>query len=71
MKDRATKEQFVDAKPGKLVEKEAKRRGLIMRSAEHFVAFAPPLICREGDVDEMCDILEECIRVVQGQLLGS
>ncbi len=70
VKDRATKEQFSNAKPGKMIGRAAKERGLILRDGSHFVVLAPPLIVTEKDVDEICDILEECIDVCQQRLLA-
>jgi adenosylmethionine-8-amino-7-oxononanoate aminotransferase len=67
--DRATRRAFApDVKPGKVVERLAKERGLLLRSANDFVAFAPPLIVKPPEIDAMCDILESCLTVAQARL---
>ncbi|MHB1006060.1 MAG: aminotransferase family protein [Chloroflexota bacterium] len=71
VKDRQTKEPFPhSARPGKVVEKEAKERGLILRCGNEFVALAPPLISTKADVDEMCNILEESMAAAQRVLMA-
>ncbi len=70
VKDRATKEPFVERLPGKVIEKLACERGLILRCGNEFVALAPPLIVGESDLDEMTAILDECIGLAQRELLG-
>ena len=68
--DRATLAAFPPAvRPGKVVERLAKERGLILRSANDFVAFAPPLVVKREQIDAMCDILEECLAAAQKELL--
>jgi adenosylmethionine-8-amino-7-oxononanoate aminotransferase len=51
-------------RPGKLVEAEARARGLLIRCGVDFAAFAPPLTVTEADIDEMTDILGESIAAV-------
>jgi adenosylmethionine-8-amino-7-oxononanoate aminotransferase len=51
-------------RPGKLVEAEARARGLLIRCGVDFAAFAPPLTVTEADVDEMTGILGESIAAV-------
>jgi adenosylmethionine-8-amino-7-oxononanoate aminotransferase len=51
-------------RPGKLVEAEARTRGLLIRCGADFAAFAPPLTVTEADIDEMADILGESIAAV-------
>lgn len=70
VRERATRAAFTAAKPGKVVERAARERGLILRTGDHFAAFAPPLIVSEADIDAMCAILDESIAVAQRQLLG-
>ncbi len=71
VKDRATGESFPPrARPGKLVERAARERGLILRCGNEFAALAPPLIVTAQDIDEMCGILGESIAVAQRSLLG-
>lgn len=63
--DRQTREPFPPkVKPGKLLERAAKERGLIMRTGNDFAALAPPLIVNRTDVDEMCDILEASLAAI-------
>jgi adenosylmethionine-8-amino-7-oxononanoate aminotransferase len=52
------------ARPGKLVEAEARARGLLIRCGADFAAFAPPLTVTEADIDEMTGILGESIAAV-------
>jgi len=51
-------------RPGKLVEAEARARGLLIRCGADFAAFAPPLTVTEADIDEMTGILGESIAAV-------
>jgi L-2,4-diaminobutyrate transaminase len=51
-------------RPGKLVEAEARARGLLIRCGADFAAFAPPLTVTEADIDEMTGILDESIAAV-------
>jgi adenosylmethionine-8-amino-7-oxononanoate aminotransferase len=51
-------------RPGKLVEAEARARGLLIRCGVDFAAFAPPLTVTEADIDEMTGILGESIAAV-------
>lgn len=68
-RDRQTRQPFSAAvRPGKLVERAARERGLILRTGNDFVAFAPPLIVTRSDVDLMCDILEDALAAVETQL---
>src|SRR5438445_873119 len=68
-KDRATKERFpVKVRPGKVVEREARARGLLLRCGNDFAAFAPPLIVTADEIDEMTGILGECIAVAEREL---
>ncbi len=67
--DRATGRAYApDVKPGKLIERAARQRGLILRSANEYVAFAPPLVSTPADIDEMCDILDSALAEVQEML---
>ena len=68
-RDRATRQPFsADVRPGKLVERAAKERGLILRTGADFAAFAPPLIVTRADIDAMCDILADALAVVDAEL---
>jgi adenosylmethionine-8-amino-7-oxononanoate aminotransferase len=67
--DRETRRAYgSDVKPGKMVERAARERGLIFRCATDYVAFAPPLVSTPADVDEMCDILDASLAEVQEAL---
>jgi adenosylmethionine-8-amino-7-oxononanoate aminotransferase len=57
-------------RPGKLVEREARQRGLLLRCGNEFAALAPPLIVTTQDVDEMCGILGESVAAAERILLG-
>ncbi|MHB1006813.1 MAG: aminotransferase family protein [Chloroflexota bacterium] len=70
VRDRVTRAPFADVKPGKIVEKAAKERGLILRTGDHYAAFAPPLTLTEAEADEMCAILDESVALAQRQLVG-
>ena len=67
--DRETREPYAaDVKPGKRVERSARDRGLILRTATEYVAFSPPLISTPADIDAMCDILDASLAEVQESL---
>jgi len=64
--DRATGIGYApEVKPGKMIERAARQRGLIFRCATDYVAFSPPLISTPADIDEMCDILDSSLAEVQ------
>src|SRR5260370_22282978 len=63
------KERFpAKVRPGKVVEREARARGLLLRCGNDFAAFAPPLIVTADEIDEMTGILGECIAVAEREL---
>ncbi|HEX5415321.1 MAG TPA: aspartate aminotransferase family protein [Chloroflexota bacterium] len=67
--NRQTREPFPPSvKPGKVVERLAKERGLLMRTGNDFAAFSPPLIVTRADVDAMCDILEDALVAAEKEL---
>ncbi len=67
--DRRTKARFgPGVRPGKVVERACRERGLLLRCGDEFAAFAPPLISTGQDIDTMCDILGESIGVAQAAL---
>jgi adenosylmethionine-8-amino-7-oxononanoate aminotransferase len=71
VKDPHTGERFPPTvRPGKVVEREARERGLILRCGEDFAALAPPLVVTAQDIDDMCGILAQSIAVAQQNLLG-
>ena len=62
VQDRATRKRFAPSvRPGKVIEAEAKRRGLLLRCANDFIAFAPPLTVTEAEIDMMTGLLDESI----------
>ena len=72
VRNRRTGERFPGtARPGKVVERAARERGLILRCGNEFAALAPPLVVTASDIDEMCGILGESIAVAQHTLLGA
>lgn len=72
VRDRATKAAFpARVRPGKIVERAARERGLLLRCGNEFAAVAPPLIVTAPDIDEICAILGDSIGVAQRELLGS
>ena len=67
--NKATGQAFAPSvKPGKVVERLAKERGLILRSANDYVAFAPPLVVTKAEIDLMCDLLEDAIGAAEPRL---
>ena len=69
VKNRTTRERFpAAAKPGKIIEREARKRGLLFRCGNDFAAFAPPLISTAEEIDEMTGILGESLAVAQSEL---
>ena len=71
VRDRATKAPFPPrVRPGKIVERAARQRGLLLRCGNEFAAVAPPLVVTAQDIDEICTILGESIGVAQRELLG-
>jgi adenosylmethionine-8-amino-7-oxononanoate aminotransferase len=71
VQDRASGTPFpARVRPGKLVEREARQRGLLLRCGNEFAALAPPLIVTTQDVDEMCGILGESVAAAERILLG-
>ncbi len=63
VKDPKTKEQFPDdTRFGLRVGKSALKRGLVLRNDPHWVAFAPPLIISDSEVDMMMDIFADSVK---------
>jgi adenosylmethionine-8-amino-7-oxononanoate aminotransferase len=62
VRDRATKERFPPETPiGQLIGRRALDNGLLTRFDPHWMAFGPPLVAQENDVDQMLEILSQCI----------
>jgi adenosylmethionine-8-amino-7-oxononanoate aminotransferase len=69
VKDFATKTPFPpEVKLGIRIGKQALRNGLLLRFDPHWIAFGPPLIVTEADIDQMVAILEQSIREVLREL---
>ena len=69
VQDPATKKPFPpEVKIGLRIGKQALRNGLLLRFDPHWLAFAPPLIVTEADIDQMVAILEKSIREVLQEL---
>ncbi len=72
VRDRLTREPFpAEVRPGKLVERAARNRGLLLRTGADFAAFAPPLIVTRADIDEMCDLFADALVEVDAALATS
>ena len=69
VKDPATKTPFPpEVKLGLRIGRQALRNGLLLRFDPHWLAFGPPLIVTESDIDQMVEILERSIREVLREL---
>jgi adenosylmethionine-8-amino-7-oxononanoate aminotransferase len=67
--DRATKRPFPPfVKPGKVIERAARARGLLARFGNDFAALAPPLIITKAEIDEMLGILGDSIAAAEPEL---
>lgn len=65
VRDPATRVRFDERLAfGKRVGRTALRNGLLLRSDPHWVAFAPPLIVSEADMQAMVEILRDSVREV-------
>jgi adenosylmethionine-8-amino-7-oxononanoate aminotransferase len=65
VQDPATKKPFPpETRIGVRIGKQALRNGLLLRFDPHWIAFGPPLIVTEADIDQMVGILELSIREV-------
>lgn len=69
VKDRASRERFAaDVRPGKAVERAARKRGLLLRCGNDFAVFAPPLTATADDIDEMTGLLNDSIAAASASL---
>jgi adenosylmethionine-8-amino-7-oxononanoate aminotransferase len=69
VQDPATKRPFPpELKLGMRIGKRAMENGLLLRFDPHWIAFGPPLIVTEQDIDAMVAILEQSIREVLQEL---
>jgi adenosylmethionine-8-amino-7-oxononanoate aminotransferase len=69
VEDPATKRPFpADTKLGLRIGKQALRNGLLLRFDPNWIAFGPPLIVTETDIDQMVEILEVSTREVLREL---
>jgi adenosylmethionine-8-amino-7-oxononanoate aminotransferase len=65
VKDPATKEKFPpDVKFGLQVGQRALQKGLLLRFDPDWIAFAPPLVMSEAELDQMMDIFTETVQEV-------
>jgi adenosylmethionine-8-amino-7-oxononanoate aminotransferase len=65
--DRESREPFPPKhRVGHKVIMEARRRGLIIRPLGDVVVLMPPLAISEEEIDRLCEITYESIRVVTG-----
>jgi adenosylmethionine-8-amino-7-oxononanoate aminotransferase len=69
VKDRDTRQRFpATLRPGKVVERAARARGLLLRCGNEFAAFAPPLVVTAEEIDEMVGILGDSIAAAVAEL---
>jgi adenosylmethionine-8-amino-7-oxononanoate aminotransferase len=69
VKDPATKAQFAPGvNVGLRIGKQALRNGLLLRFDPHWIAFGPPLVVTQQDIDQMVAILEQSVREVLREL---
>jgi adenosylmethionine-8-amino-7-oxononanoate aminotransferase len=69
VEDPATKKPFAPGmNVGVRIGKQALRNGLLLRFDPHWVAFGPPLVVTESEIDQMVGILELSIREVLREL---
>ena len=62
VQDAHTMQPFpADNKLGDALKKTARQNGLIMRINPDWFAVSPPLIAKEADLDEMCDLIEKSL----------
>jgi putrescine aminotransferase len=69
VRDRHTKRPFpASTRPGKVIERAARERGLLLRCGGDFIAFAPPLTISAEEIDRMAGLLDESIAVAEREL---
>ena len=67
--DKNTKELFpAELQVGKMIAREAQKRGLIVRPIGHLCVLSPALIMQKSEIDQLVDILEDSLRVVTEQI---
>jgi adenosylmethionine-8-amino-7-oxononanoate aminotransferase len=65
VKDASTKERFPDDLAfGHRVGEECRKRGILLRPDIHDMAFSPPLIVTEDEIDRMVEVVRESIQAV-------
>ena len=68
--DRATRAPFpARVAPGQMALAACKRRGLIMRGNPNWIAFGPPMIATEADIDRIFEIVDAGLDEVEAELL--
>ena len=69
VRDPTTKTPFPpDVQIGVRIGKRALANGLLIRFDPHWIAFGPPLVVTDAEIDQMVAILEQSIREVLGEL---
>jgi adenosylmethionine-8-amino-7-oxononanoate aminotransferase len=69
VRDPVTKEQFpAEVEFGLRVGRRAKQKGLILRCDPNWIAFAPPLVMTDGEMDQMMDIFTDSVRETLAEL---
>ena len=68
VKDTKTMQPFPEL--GKAFKKTAIENGLIARVDLSWFAVAPPLIAEEGDIDEMCSLIDDSLRAALNRVRG-
>jgi adenosylmethionine-8-amino-7-oxononanoate aminotransferase len=69
VRDRGTKERFSDATAfGVKVGRRALAHGLLCRFDPHWIAFGPPLVTTESEIDEMVAILDRSLGEILGEI---
>ncbi|MCX6030523.1 MAG: aspartate aminotransferase family protein [Chloroflexi bacterium] len=68
--DRTTRAPFpAGVAPGQMVLAACKRRGLIMRGNPNWIAFGPPMITTEADIDRIFEIVDAGLDEVEAEAL--
>ena len=68
MRDKATRTPFEGGRAGAMMDKYGRENGLILRIIGDRVAFAPPLIITEAEVDDMLEKLGRTLDQAHGEL---
>ena len=71
MQDKATRTPFEGGVAGAAMDRIGRENGLILRVIGDRLAFAPPLIMTEGEVDQMLDGLSRTLDQAHAELMGA